>query len=146
MEAAKKEVIKTPLAKQAAEFIKIQEGFTPISQGDFKQISWGYGTKAKALGKRISEAEAEKELYIEIAPLLVKIKDYNISDNAKISLVSFGFNVGIVPFNLMLDRIKKQGWTLTQIAARMQQYNLAGGKVLDGLVDRRKIEGKLLLA
>ncbi len=137
--------MKADLTQKAADFIVTQEGFYSKPYWDYKQYTWGYGTKAPAATGTITKDAARLELIKEIAPRYLKVKDLNISDNAKISLISFGFNVGDKYLDLMIDRIKK-GWSMQEISTKLQEYNKAGGVVLAGLVNRRKTEGTLLLS
>jgi lysozyme len=59
------------------------------------------------------------------------------------ALVSFTFNVGVGAFNgSTLLKVLNQG-QYTQVPAQLQRWNKAGGKVVQGLVNRRANEIRL---
>lgn len=65
---------------------------------------------------------------------------YNFNQNEFDALVSFAYNIGNV------DGLTKNGKrSRGQIADSIVKYNKAGGKVLNGLVKRRKAEQALFL-
>ena len=65
---------------------------------------------------------------------------YKWNQNEIDALVSFAYNIGNI------DMLTANGTrSRATIAAKMLQYNKAGGKVLNGLTRRRKAERKLFL-
>lgn len=106
----------------------------------------GYGhTAGVAKGQTITQAQAEDYLRQDCQ----KFADYvdntayvpitaTLNDNQRDALISFAYNCGA-------GNLKKlcAGRTTEQIAAALTLYNKAAGKVLAGLVRRRKAEQDL---
>ncbi len=114
-------------------------------------LTIGYGTtgsKVKA-GMQITESEAEKFLREDVEKFekgvkkLVKVK---LNDNEFSALVSFAYNCGEgnLASSTALKRLN-QGDKVGCVEA-LQWWNKGGGKVLPGLVKRRKAEGDLFLS
>lgn len=103
-------------------------------------LTIGYGhTKGVYKGMRISEKKAEELLksdLIKYESIVNKIPGLN--QNQFDALVSFTFNCGSANLNKLI-----KGRNLDQIGKAMLLYNKANGKVLNGLVRRRKEENKL---
>lgn len=99
--------------------------------------------KTIKMGMTISQATADwwlKEcLDRKYAPLVMKYDaKYHWNQNQFDALVSFCYNIGSI------DQLTAKGTrSVGEIAAKMLQYNKAGGKVLKGLVRRREAEHKL---
>ncbi len=69
-----------------------------------------------------------------------KYSAYNWNQNEFDALVSFAYNIGSI------DGLTAKGArTRSEIAAKILEYNKAGGKVLAGLTRRRQEERKLFL-
>lgn len=108
----------------------------------------GYGhTKNVIKGMKITQAQADKFLkedcqyFANIVdnPKYVPITS-TLTSNERDALISFAYNVGPKNLkNLCANRNK------TEIAEHIPAYNKAGGKVLSGLVRRRKEEQELFL-
>lgn len=96
-------------------------------------------------GVKITKKEAVEWLPVVLARLYEpKVNKYmgryNFSQNEYDALVSFCFNIGNI------DGLTHDGnRTKKEIAEMMLKYNKAGGKVLTGLVRRRKAEQELFL-
>lgn len=115
-------------------------------------IGWGVtsadrsvtGTKIE-LGMKISQETADKWLVDCLnkiyAPKVMKYNDkYHWNQNQFDSLMSFCYNIGSI------DQLTDNGTrSVKTIAEKMLQYNKAGGKVLTGLVRRRKAEHDLFV-
>lgn len=104
----------------------------------------GYGhTAGVKKGQVITQAQADSFLRDDLA----KYEKYVISTGLSLNqnqfdaLVSFAYNCG-------QGNLKKliKGRTLAEIADAMLLYNKGGGKVLAGLVKRRKAEQQLFLS
>ena len=102
----------------------------------------GYGhTNGVKMGQKITPKKAEEFLredlkYAENSVNKVnKEKGYNLNQNQFDSLVSFTFNTGA-------GRLKTltQNRTKSQLTQGMKLYNKAGGKVSNGLINRRNME------
>lgn len=102
------------------------------------------GTTIKR-GLKISKETAEKwleeSLNKKYLPLVLKYDEqYNWNQNELDALVSFAYNIGsITQLTAKGTRSRKT------IAAKLLEYNKAGGKVYRGLTRRRKAEQKLFL-
>lgn len=96
-------------------------------------------------GLKITEKTAdnwlEKALNKKYLPKVMKYNSkYKWNQNEIDALVSFAYNIGSI------DALTANGTrSRATIAAKMLQYNKAGGKVLNGLTRRRKAERELFL-
>jgi GH24 family phage-related lysozyme (muramidase) len=104
----------------------------------------GYGhTAGVKLGMKITQAQADEylkqdmKIYEDHVNRIVKHK---LTQNQFDALVSFCYNCGAGN----LQKLVKNR-TLQQIADTLPLYNKGGGKVLAGLVRRRKMERELFL-
>jgi len=128
------------------DLLKRIEGFSPKAYGDYKQTSIGYGTRAAPGETQISREQAEARLRQEaesVAAYLERVAP-NLDPRKKAALVSFGYNLGTGKGGLtdFVSDIQAGNWD--SVAARMQRYNHAGGKVNEGLTKRRAEEAALL--
>lgn len=125
------------------ESLKTHEQFSPNAYYDYKQYSIGYGTPANSKSETIDEAEATRRLTQRISSEREAVKQYGIrhgynwNDCQIDALSSFRYNLGAGGFEALTG-----GGTRSNdvIAAKMLEYNKAGGKILSGLVTRRKHE------
>jgi lysozyme len=105
------------------------------------------GKKVTLLDKDITKQEAF-EMFKEIANRFAKRVDElvtsNINQNQFNALVSFAYNVGTGNFSssTLLKKINKNPNDLT-LKAEFLRWNKAGGKVLNGLTNRRNEEADL---
>lgn len=125
-------------------FVKQFEGWNPNAFDDFKQTSIGYGTRARKGEKTITRAEGERRLGHELAKHRKRVTDhaakhgYSFSPRQIDALTSFDYNTG------RLNQLTAGGTrNPAQIAAKIPAYRKAGGKVLRGLVRRRKAEQEM---
>ena len=112
----------------------------------------GYGHTAMAgspvpyQGQVITAAEAENILlkdlmqYEAAVANNVKVK---LNDNQFAALVSFTFNVGINAFKKSKLLKKLNNGNFDAVPTELMKWNKAGGKKLQGLVNRRRAEGYL---
>lgn len=102
----------------------------------------GYGhTKGVKANDTITQEKAEEMLLSDIAKYEANVnsfKNYNFNQNQYDALVSFAFNVGSI--NQLTNNGKR---SIYQIAQHIQAYVYAGGKKLQGLINRRKAEYQL---
>ena len=105
----------------------------------------GYGhTKGVKMGDTISAQKAEEYLREDLriceneVNRINKEKGYNLNQNQFDSLVSFTYNCGIK--NL---RTLTQFRTKNEIPEGMKLYNKGGGRVIQGLINRRNRESEL---
>jgi len=107
------------------------------------RLTIGYGSTSNVkAGMKITEKEAEERLKKDVAWAEDAVNKYqakyNFNDNQFSALVSFAFNIGSI------DQLTNNGKrTIAQIKAKIPEYNKSGGKVYQGLVDRRKAELQL---
>jgi GH24 family phage-related lysozyme (muramidase) len=121
--------------------VKGLEGYNPNAYGDYKQTSIGYGTRAKPGETSISQSDAEARLKSELATHHQRVIDhaskhgYQFTPGQINALTSFDFNTG------RLEQLTANGTRKPEeIAAKIPEYNKAGGKVNKGLVNRRRKE------
>ena len=107
-------------------------------------IGYGHtGTDVKE-GQKIDAKKATALLKKDLEKFESKVNrydwKYHFNQNEFDALVSFAYNIGNV------DGLTKSGKrSRGQIADSIVKYNKAGGKVLNGLVKRRKAEQTLFL-
>lgn len=104
-------------------------------------IGYGHTTGVKK-GQTINRAKAEEYLKNDLVRFekAVDSLGLKLNQNQFDALVSFSFNCGVNNLKTLC-----RNRTLAQIADAILLYNKAGGKVLQGLKDRRKAERELFL-
>ena len=127
---------------QALSMIKSFEGlrltsYKPVATEKLYTI--GYGHYGVAPGITITTSEAEDLLLKDIKKCETRVnkyhKQYKFNRNEFDALISFTFNIGSI------DQLTQNGKrTKLQIGNAICLYNKAGGKILPGLVKRRKVE------
>lgn len=134
------------------DLVKKLEGFTPTSKKDGSQFSVGYGTKAQGAGISITKAQADTALREELSEHYEYVTDLieefdgelALNNNQIQALTSFSFNVGPDDLRELLTGSKEKGKgelrDLETIRSEMLLYNKFEGKVLKGLIARRKEE------
>ncbi|MBC6444631.1 MAG: lysozyme [Alphaproteobacteria bacterium GM202ARS2] len=121
--------------------IKEFEGFAPRAKWDYKQYSVGYGTRALSPNEQIDRATADQRLRDEVAKA-ARIVDRaypNIDPVWRDRLTSLTYNAGANWVDAGLGRALRQG-RFDDAKRRFLQYNRADGRVLPGLVRRRRQE------
>ena len=109
----------------------------------------GYGhTKDVQEGDEWSEAHADHMLEVELEEFEEYINDnvtVALSQNQFDALVSWVYNLG--PANLKASTMLKvlNSGDYEGVPAQIQRWNKAGGKVLEGLIRRRKAEALLFI-
>ena len=104
----------------------------------------GYGhTAGVRQGMKITETEAERLLAEDLKPVLAALPE-DLSDNRMAALASFVFNVGVGAFSgSTLRRMIVEDADNPRIADEFARWRYGGGKVIPGLVARRRAEAKL---
>lgn len=138
------------MTEQAEILIKTLEGLRLKAYQDSGGVwSIGFGeTKGVTPGMQISIQQAEKYLEARLATLeeeiltLVKVP---INDNQLSGLESFAYNLGIgaLAGSTMLKLINKGDFA--EAADQFSLWTHVKGKIIPGLVTRRKAEQKLFL-
>ena len=105
-------------------------------------IGYGHTSKVKK-GMQITQEQAEEYLRkdCESSEKAVNALGRNLNQNQFDALVSFTFNCGVGNLKTLCHNR-----TLGTISEKILLYNKAGGKVLNGLIKRRKEEQALFLA
>lgn len=146
------------MASVSKKCIKLVKEFEGLYLKSYKDevgvwtIGYGITNADKAItkvtikaGLKITEKTAdnwlEKALNKKYLPKVMKYNNkYKWNQNEIDALVSFAYNI------VSIDALTANGTrSRATIAAKMLQYNKAGGKVLNGLTRRRKAERKLFL-
>ena len=119
--------------------VKASEGFSATPQGDYKQMSWGYGTRAPGSAGSITKEQADADFQRELgdASTAVAMKFPNLLQNQHEALADLTYNAGPkwMQGGLLHDAVANGDTKGAQDAIAL--YNHAGGKVLPGLTDRR---------
>ena len=108
----------------------------------------GYGTTSNVKqGMTITPDQANKLLAQDIAKFEASVDNLvtsNISENQFSALVSFAYNLGAgnLKSSTLLKKVNANPNDVT-IKAEFVKWNKAGGKILDGLIRRRKVESEL---
>jgi lysozyme len=133
------------LDPQYIDAIKSIEGYAPTASWDYKQYSSGYGTKAQPGDENIPPDQLknvyEQRFQDELAQAAAHVDSVNpnLPPGPRAALTSLTYNAGPGWSQSGLGDLVRRG-DLEGAAARMQQYNQAGGEVNPGLVARRAKE------
>ncbi len=135
-------------SNKGIDLIKKYEGFRAKAYkcpADVWTIGYGHTLNVKSTDV-IDKAQAEAFLRqdVEFAEKEVNKHNLNINQNQFDALVSFVFNLGIGNFarSTLLRKIKSNP-NDPNIRKEFERWIYAGGKVLNGLVRRRKEEAEL---
>ena len=135
------------LSQRGLDLIKRYEGlrlkaYKPVPTEKYWTIGYGHYSESVKEGMVITEGQAENFLRMDCEASVRAVnslkRDFN--QNQFDALVSFTFNCGVGSLKSLCH-----GRTLDVIAEKILLYNKAGGKVLNGLVRRRKEERELFL-
>ncbi len=141
--------------KKAVQLLKRFEGFRAepyLCPGGYMTIGYGHriysddwNSISLELAERILEADVSKFSATVVTILGEKVDE--LSPNQIAALISFAFNVGISAFkkSTLLKKLFG-GAPATEVADEMKRWVYSGGKVLPGLVERRRIEAELFLS
>ena len=135
-------------SNKGIDLIKKHEGFRPKAyrcSANVLTIGFGHTLNVKSTDV-IDKAQAEAFLRqdVEFAEKEVNKHNLNINQNQFDALVSFVFNIGVGNFarSTLLRKIKSNP-NDQAIREEFERWIYAGGKVLPGLVRRRKEEADL---
>lgn len=132
-------------------FLPSVEGFSPVAIWDYKQWSWGYGTAAgfdpnkRPVGTITREkawSDAQKAIQANYSALKSYVKR-ELSPQQWAALLSFAYNAGVGNARNIVSTINVG--TELDVVTRMKKYVYAGGKLNQGLVNRREKEAMLYM-
>jgi lysozyme len=105
--------------------------------------------KAVKIGDKITQQQADELLMATLLKFQQQINEavkVNLTPNQEAALISFVYNIGIGAFRQStLLKLLNRGEVLTA-ADQFDRWTRAGGKILKGLVTRRKEEKALFLS
>lgn len=143
------------ISQEGLDLIKQFEGFSASPYPDVAKIATiGYGTTKYPSGQpvRLSDAKCTKEQaetwlqnalesFISDLNRLVKVQVAQSQFDALCSLI---YNIGTSNFSTstLLKKLNKQD---PSVADEFLRWNIAGGKIVEGLTNRRKQERALFL-
>lgn len=136
------------ISNNGLDLIKRFEGcrltaYKAVSSEKYWTIGWGhYGSDVKQ-GQTITQIQADSFLKSDCASAEKSVNSYskyNWNQNQFDALVSFTFNCGSGNLKTLLNNGQR---TIAEISSKITAYNKAGGKVLQGLVNRRAAEKEL---
>ena len=141
------------ISQHGLEKLKQWEGLKTKAYKDAGGV-WtiGYGHTAMAgspvpyQGQVITAAEAESILLKDLVQYEAAVANnvnVKLNDNQFAALVSFTFNVGIKAFKKSKLLKKLNNGNFDAVPTELMKWNKAGGKKLQGLVNRRRAEGYL---
>jgi len=141
--------------QKAVQLLKQFEGFRAkpyLCPGGYLTIGYGHRIFSDDWGP-ISQERAEQILEADVSRFsaaLVRVlgdKIDGLSSNQIAALISFVFNIGISAFkkSTLLKKLF-EGAPATEVADEMKRWVYASGKILPGLVERRRIEAELFLS
>ena len=133
---------------EGQELIKGFEGFLPTAKWDKGQWSVGYGWAAEP-GETVSLEQAESEFLGRLEPYAQAVRDrlgVPVTQSVFNALVSAAWNLGVWGGELDPVFHSVNNGDNLGAANKLQEYVHAGGEVLEGLVNRRKAEGELIVA
>ena len=135
-------------SRKGIEFIKAHEGLrldAYLCPAGVPTIGYGH-THGVKMGDRITEEQAERLLIgdLAVAERGVNRYGFDLTQNQFDALVSFVYNIGAGNFrsSTLLKRLKDNP-NDPDIEYQFRRWVYGGGKVLPGLVRRRKDEAKL---
>ena len=108
----------------------------------------GYGSRGEK-GQVVNESQAQQMLAKEVNNIVPRIKDTiktPLTQNQLDALTSFSYNVGTGWLKNSSVVNKLNAGDYQGAAKALMSYNKAGGKVHQGLVNRRQAEAQLFLA
>lgn len=140
--------------KATIDLIKHEEGLKLTAyQCPAKVWTIGYGSTFYVNGSKVKQGDiitqVEAELILStvvssFADQVSKVVKSKLTENQFGSLVSFAYNVGIGAFtgSTLLKKVNANP-NDQSIGIEFARWNKAGGKVLQGLINRRKAEKEL---
>lgn len=106
-------------------------------------IGWGH-TGGVLSGMTVTAAEAERLLLADVERVDIVLRGMELTPCRRAALLSFGFNVGVEALrcSTLLRKVRADADD-PSIAAEFMRWVRSGGKVLPGLVRRRRREAEV---
>jgi len=76
------------------------EWYTDTCKWDSKQNSWWHWTRCKTRWTKVTKSQADKEFLSHLQPLYTLVDRESYTDNQKIAMVSYMYNVGKYAMNI----------------------------------------------
>jgi GH24 family phage-related lysozyme (muramidase) len=123
--------------------VKGFEGFAPHAAWDYKQWTWGYGTRAPGKGGTISREQAEVDLRRELGHAAAAVDAINphLDPGTRAALTDLAFNAGPGALHGIAGAIRSGDTrAIHDWLASGRHYATAGGRPLSALFKRRRDE------
>jgi lysozyme len=138
------------ISSKGIDIIKNFEGFSSVPYkclGGYETIGWGHKIDKNENFSRISKNMAEKLLENDIKKFEYSVSKYirnDINDNQFSALVSFTYNLGAgaLQRSTLRQKINYES-SEDEIRSEFMKWVRAGGFIISGLINRRKIESDL---
>ena len=133
----------------ALQHLKVWEGCrlqVYTCAGGVQTIGYGCTAKAMVAKKQISQAEADLQLKKDIVRAqytVVSSVKVPLTPGQEAALISFVFNVGSKAFKSSTLLKKLNAGDYASVPGQLRRWKFAGGKVCQGLINRREAEIKL---
>jgi len=118
-----------------------------------KKWTIGYGhTKDVQKGDVCTKEQAEGWLFEDCQDVVKGLQENglnkDLTENQSVALMSLIFNIGIGHFNesTLRKELLKKNWSKPAISNAWKMWRMAGGKINNGLIKRRKREIDLFFA
>lgn len=138
--------------QSCVDLIKMYEGFSSkvyICPAGYKTIGYGHLVRNDESFDEISKEEAEQILISDLSTAeyaVLRLIEVPLSDGQFDALVSFTFNLGSGQLQSSTLRRKLNRGEYQSAHREFKRWVFAGGKKLQGLVNRRAAEAALFLA
>jgi len=137
-----------PISTRGLTLIKTFEGFSPapyLCPAGYLTI--GYGHVVRAGDARVVDEEEASELLAKDVQMaeqaIARLIIVPLSQPQRDALISFTFNLGAAALQRSTLRRKINNKEHGDVPAELMRWVYAGGRMLPGLVARRKAEGQL---
>jgi lysozyme len=140
-----------PVPQVAIDFVKAHEGCrltAYLDSGGVVTVGYGHTGPDVHMGMTITQDQADQYLAADLATAAQRLENAvgeacvtELTVNQYAAMISFTYNVGIDPKWRICQLLKAQSFD--QIPAELMRFVNAGGKKLQGLVNRRADEVKL---
>jgi lysozyme len=137
------------ITQDGIDLIKRFEGFSStvyICPAGYPTIGYGHLVRSGESYTEIGETEAEELLRKDVETAeraVLRLVNVPLTDGQFDALVSFTFNLGSGAFQRSTLRRKVNRQAHAEVPAQLKRWVWAGGRKLNGLVNRRRSEAAL---